>query len=258
MAEATLANIALIMLIAAISMISLLFIVANWIVYKKCDTKGWYSIIPIYNYVALFRVTNIATWMVILLFIPIANIYVLYLAYTNLAIRLGRSKSFGILTLFFSIICIPILAFFTKPVNKYVSNSQEEVVEEPVIDTTEQILEDGPIAPLEPLPDMEDSIKTEMQPSKIEAPVSFTEMSNETPVENPLPTYEELYHQEIITPVVPVNITDPLTAQQKGQQEKDVPDVLPDVNVYKECPDCGTKVEPSAHVCFLCGHNFDL
>lgn len=61
--------------------------------------------------------------------------------------------------------------------------------------------------------------------------------------------------QDTIKPVFDLNIDTPITAQEKGtmEVEKKEEEVTSKIDVFKECPVCHTKVEPTATTCFLCG-----
>lgn len=98
-------------LLVIFSIVSLILIVSNWRIYKKAGKPGWTSIIPIYNVIVLFEIAQIDIFKVILLFIPFVNIYIVFKLYIELAKNFGKKTSFGVLTVFFPIICLPILAF---------------------------------------------------------------------------------------------------------------------------------------------------
>lgn len=91
--------------------ITVLSIVAMWKLFKKAGYQGWESIIPIYNLVILFKIAGLAAWYILLMLIPFVNIYVIFKLYIELAHKFGKSTGFGVATVFFSIICLPIMAF---------------------------------------------------------------------------------------------------------------------------------------------------
>ena len=91
--------------------IGLVSIISLWIIYKKAGKPGWASIVPIYNIIVLLEIAGLPLWYLVLYFIPFANIYVIFKVYIELAHKFGKSTGFGVATVFFSIICIPILAF---------------------------------------------------------------------------------------------------------------------------------------------------
>lgn len=91
--------------------IGIIMLVSQWKIYKKAGKKGWESLIPIYNIIVLLQIVELPTWYIILFIVPIANIYVMFKMYIELAHKFGKSTGFGVATVFFSIICLPILAF---------------------------------------------------------------------------------------------------------------------------------------------------
>lgn len=93
------------------SLASILTIVSLWKIFKKAGKPGWASIVPIYNMIVLLEITGLPLWYIVLFFIPFANIYVIFKMYIELAHKFGKSTGFGVATVFFSVICLPILAF---------------------------------------------------------------------------------------------------------------------------------------------------
>lgn len=93
------------------TVVCLVSIVSLWIIYKKAGKPGWASIVPIYNIIVLLEIAGLPLWYLVLYFIPFANIYVIFKSYIELAHKFGKSTGFGVATVFFSIICFPILAF---------------------------------------------------------------------------------------------------------------------------------------------------
>ena len=94
-----------------LSVLSILMIISNWKIYKKAGEHGWASIVPVYNIVVLLEICDLPLWYIVLFMIPIVNIYAIFKTYIELAHKFGKSTGFGVLTVFFSIICLPILAF---------------------------------------------------------------------------------------------------------------------------------------------------
>ena len=90
---------------------AVLAIVSLWKIFTKAGKPGWASIVPIYNIIVLLQICDLPVWYIVLCIIPIANIYVIFKTYIELAHKFGKSTGFGVLTVFFSEICLPILAF---------------------------------------------------------------------------------------------------------------------------------------------------
>lgn len=93
------------------SIVGILAIVSLWIIFKKAGKPGWASIVPIYNIIVFIQVAGLPLWYLVLLIIPFANIYAIFKIYIELAHKFGKSTGFGVLSVFFSGICLPILAF---------------------------------------------------------------------------------------------------------------------------------------------------
>lgn len=76
--------------------IAVIQIVAQWKLFTKAGEKGWKSIIPIYNYVILFKISGLSPW---LLFILLASVipFVGWIAVVALMAVLAYklAKSFG-------------------------------------------------------------------------------------------------------------------------------------------------------------------
>ena len=86
-------------------------IVATWKIFTKAGKPGWASIIPIYNVYVLLQIAGLEWWYLLLLCIPLVNIYAVFKMNIELAHKFGKSTAFGILMVFFSLICTLVLAF---------------------------------------------------------------------------------------------------------------------------------------------------
>lgn len=119
--------------ILIISMVaSVLIIISMWKIFKKAGKNGWEAIVPIYNVIVLLEVSEIPLWQIVFYFIPFANIYITFKQYIELSKKFGKSTGFGVLTVFFPIICLPILAF---------GNAKYEKNQESNVETTSSILD---------------------------------------------------------------------------------------------------------------------
>lgn len=79
--------------------LSILLIIAFWIVFKKAGKHGWASIIPIYNIVVLFQIAGLSPWLILLLVFPIINIIPVIVFAILIPFRtakaFGRGTGFG-------------------------------------------------------------------------------------------------------------------------------------------------------------------
>lgn len=93
------------------AIVSIFMIIVMWRIFSKAGRPGWASIIPIYNILVMIDIAGLEWWYLLLLLIPIANIFAIFKIYIGIAENFGKSVGFGIAMVFFSIICMPILAF---------------------------------------------------------------------------------------------------------------------------------------------------
>lgn len=93
-------------------------IIYNWKIYKKAGKEGWESIVPIYNIIVKFKFLNIPMWVLILCFIPGANVAVPIITAINMAKKFGKDGGFIVGLIFLPIVFYPILAFGKSEFNE--------------------------------------------------------------------------------------------------------------------------------------------
>lgn len=100
---------------AIISIIYLAVMVACvasfWKVFTKAGKPGWASLVPIYNMVVLCEIGGKPPWHVLLMCIPIVNIFVVYQVSSGVAKAFGKDGGFALGLTFLSFVFYPILAF---------------------------------------------------------------------------------------------------------------------------------------------------
>ena len=93
----------------------LVIIVSMWKIFEKAGKPGWATIVPIYNLIVMLQIANLPLWLIILLIIPIVNIFagivISVLVALNIAKAFGKDTVFGVLMIFFPYVMYPILAF---------------------------------------------------------------------------------------------------------------------------------------------------
>lgn len=92
-------------------------IIAMWKVYTKAGKPGWTSIIPIYNLFVMLEIAGKPWWWFFLLFIPLVNIVVAFLALMGVATNFGKGTGFSIGLFLLGGIFFPILAFGSATYN---------------------------------------------------------------------------------------------------------------------------------------------
>lgn len=91
--------------------VTVLVIVATWLIYKKANEAGWAAIIPFYNVYVLFKITWGNGWKFLLLLIPIANVVIYIITLNKLSKAFGKGSGFTVGLFFLSVIFLCILAF---------------------------------------------------------------------------------------------------------------------------------------------------
>lgn len=85
-----------------------------WKMFEKAGLEGWKAIIPIYNiYLIITKIAKLAWWYLILLIIPIVNLFVILKININVSknFRISSPFAFAIGLTFLSFIFYPILGF---------------------------------------------------------------------------------------------------------------------------------------------------
>lgn len=88
-----------------------LLIAGFWRVFSKAGQPGWAAIVPIFNTLTLLRVVGRPWYWLLLMLIPIVNLVLLIIVFLDLAKSFGKSAGFGVCTVFFSFVTIPMLGF---------------------------------------------------------------------------------------------------------------------------------------------------
>lgn len=86
-------------------------IAGMWMVFEKADYAGWKAIIPIYNLYVMLKIGENAWWWLVLLLVPVVNIYALYKIHAGVARAFGRGIGFGLGLTFLGILFFPLLGF---------------------------------------------------------------------------------------------------------------------------------------------------
>lgn len=88
----------------------IVFIIASvWKTFEKAGQPGWASIVPIYNYYIMGKIGDVKNWW--LIFIPIVNIYIVFVIMIAIAKSFGKDAGFGVGLVLLGFIFFPILGF---------------------------------------------------------------------------------------------------------------------------------------------------
>jgi len=93
------------------TIILIVTVVSDWMVYKKMGREGWESIVPFYNMYVLCEELYGSGWKFLLLLIPIYNIYFAVVLCLDLARAFNKGAGYGLGLLFLHVVFLAILAF---------------------------------------------------------------------------------------------------------------------------------------------------
>lgn len=260
--------------------ISIFMLICMYKVYKKAGRKGWEALIPIYNFVVMIQIAELPMWYIVLYFIPFANIYALFKIYIEFAHKFGKSTGFGILMVFFSYICFPILAFGnaryqgSMPMNNgYNPNNNMQQYSDMGMNYNQNIGMNNAVQTPN-FNGINNQINTDFQAVAPVAPMSNNLENNNQPVNleqtnmvMPSQTIEaapmtnidqvsdvqsipviETPASSVVEPVAPTSNTVSIESQS-----------VPTENIQnnkKFCPNCGNQVDQNDAICFMCGNQF--
>ncbi|WP_310392918.1 DUF5684 domain-containing protein [Hymenobacter sp.] len=89
-----------------------LVVAGLWKLFVKAGKPGWAAIIPIYNTIVMQDIVGREGWKIILLFIPLVNIYFIITLYVSFAKSYGKTGIGNYLAIIFlGIIFIPLWGF---------------------------------------------------------------------------------------------------------------------------------------------------
>ena len=89
----------------------LFYIYCLWRLFEKAGRPGWESIIPVYHsYIMITKLAKLEWWYLLLLFVPVVNIFAIFKIQIEMAKNFGKSIMYGVGLVFFGFILLPMLA----------------------------------------------------------------------------------------------------------------------------------------------------
>ena len=229
-----------------------LIIVSLWKIFKKAGKPGWASIIPIYNIYVICQIAEKKCWNILLLLIPIANIYAMIVLYNGLAKKFGKSGGFVVGMILLPIIFFPILAFSgSEPINVNQTNDDSKNIDQqptneitnintmPINDNIEIKSQNNneQVKPIE-------SINTNIQNSESISSVNIMQPANDITNINAAPINDNIEiksqnNNETINPIEDVNTNIPTNANMQDVNTsetfdmQDIIDISDNIDIEK-------------------------
>lgn len=274
-----------------ISVISLLTIIEQWILFNKLGEKGWKSIIPIYNGWVYLKLGDLPGWLILL---PIANAIGLIVASFNIPKKLNKSAALGILYLISPNIYYLVLILGKTPsksesVKEIESGNNNQETFEVTQEINTQTEEKTPEFEEQPALNTEEVIKPETTISnnayiniEKEEPVKQVDEDIINAFDIPLPEKtedktESLEMIDTLTKLKQSDIQEELSNQNNDNKDIEVfdqtvtpidKDILEEtvelpkmvneeinsgLKATKHCNNCGFENEYSQKICLMCG-----
>lgn len=104
-------------------------VVTEWILFKKLGFKGWYSIIPGYNWYLLLKRLYGNGWLIFMILIPGYNIACLIMAVNRLSYKFGRKFGFTLGLIFLEPFFLGYLAYSKLQAVDVAENPENKDVE---------------------------------------------------------------------------------------------------------------------------------
>lgn len=101
-----------VILVSIVGMITgLISLAGMWKSFEKAGQPGWAVIVPIYNAYVLIEIADRPAWWLLLLLVPVVNIFVIFVVFIDFAEKFGKGVGFGIGLALLGVVFFPLLGF---------------------------------------------------------------------------------------------------------------------------------------------------
>lgn len=91
--------------------LALLILASTWKVFEKAGEPGWASLIPVYNVYVMLKIGNNPGWYLVLLLVPVVNLFVAGKLFVDLARSFGKGIGWGLGLWVLPFVFFPLLGF---------------------------------------------------------------------------------------------------------------------------------------------------
>ena len=160
--------------------ICILLLVSMFKIWKKAGKSPIRAIIPILNIIDMYDIAGLGIVYILLLFVPIANIYSMIKCYAGLSKRFGKSTGFTVGLILLPFIFFPMLAF-----------GKDTPAAATTTDTVTPVAPEAPVANVDVTAPVNTTVAPEVTPevAPVEA-TGFGTTTNEGVVGNPSVEFE--------------------------------------------------------------------
>ncbi len=211
----------------------LIMIVAGFRIFEKANIDGYKILIPIYNLYLLLQIAELPIFLIPLFFIPVVNVLVFWLVSIWLGKQFDKKMWFRIGMCLLPMIFYPVLAFSSslyqaeEEIGMIRPQDQNSTMYNQFPDVEEVVSQNGEVNSLGIVEEQNDVIL------EIDNDTTWQDQDRSVTIQKKVVTIDEN--------------DDPLLN----------PDAKPikvgNLDQFKICPKCGSKLGMDAKVCFLCG-----
>ena len=191
--------------------------------FKKANIKGWKAFIPFYNKYLLIKTLDLKIKIFFMTFIPFANLYYYNIIISRMLEAFEQDKNDSVLFLIVPMYKFPELALKNPTFKLHLYDATEEFIhnEKSLFENKQNVEELNNTVIIDP--------KAYNQTGNNETVFSNSSLEPDTRKETIIEAKQEIKQE--VNPITVNNLK------------------------AKVCPNCGTKLEPTAKVCFFCGTN---
>ena len=88
-----------------------LLVASYWKIFTKAGKPGWASLIPIYSAIVMMEIIKKPLWWLLMLLIPLVNIYFIIVMVNELSKSFGKTQGFTAGLILLPVVFYPMLAF---------------------------------------------------------------------------------------------------------------------------------------------------
>lgn len=192
--------------------------------FKKASIKGWKAFIPIYNKYILNETLGLKKKVFFMTLIPFVNLYYYNIIIQKMLNAFEQEEKESIYYLLFPMYKFPELAFKNPAYKLHVYDATEEFIHN--------------------------------EKSLFEVQNNVSEVSNQS-ANGQMIINPSTYNQNVFTnnSLMPDERKETIIDAKNEEVKQDIAPMTVNNLKPKVCPKCGTKLEPTAKICFFCGTN---